>query len=153
MWTGLFATTILGTKPYLNIDVSHKAIPSACPLTKIYDEVCSNRRNPRQITETFENHMRRIRFVYERPGQPASKKSYKFLKLGKIPAQEKFNKDGKVTTVLAYFNDMNVSIRYPQYQCVIAGNEARSVTLPMEFCSVPAGQVKFILFVFTYSNT
>lgn len=163
LWTGLFSSAVLGNIPYVNVDVSHKAFPSAMNLVQIVDEMYSvnrfargnvNSQIDRGIAEQLEKHLRGLRIIYEVPGNKASKKSYKFLKLGQTVDRESFSIDGKSTTVANYFaHTKNVKLRYPNLPCIKCGSTIKEVVLPLEFCSVAPGQVRksFIISPFIYN--
>lgn len=158
LWTGLFQSTILGRIPYVNVDVAHKAFPTPMPLIEIMgalkrqmDEANSRYRGGNQnapsLSEQLQRHLKGLRIVYEMSGNAGvvSYKSYKFLSLGQQPAKEFFTVDGQETSVLEYFANKGVEIKYPQYPCIKAGNSLRSIALPPEFCHIPAGQVSLFL--------
>lgn len=138
LWTGLFQSTILGSRPYINVDIAHKAFPSSLALIDI-----ANRMGDR-YDMFLDRHLRGLRILYALPGNDASKKGYKYNALGDIPAKEKFKVDDRDTNVLDYFRTKNIQLRNPNYRCIRVGNAVRSISLPMEFCSVAPGQVKQI---------
>lgn len=152
LWIGIFQSTVLGRVPYINVDVAHKAFPTPLKLVQIVDGMYKNSRNARGdihsalnrfIAEDLARHLRGLRILYEVPGQSASKKSYKFALLGQTPDKEMFNHDGKNISVATYFQSKQVRLQFPNLPCVKVGNEIRRISLPMEFCSIPPGQVRF----------
>lgn len=150
MWTGLFQSTILGRIPYINVDVAHKAFPSPMHLLDIVRGINGNLRiadgnlnTPLRpnVAAILERHLRGLRIIYELPGQDASIKGYKFMGLCETPDRELFESDGRRISVLAYFQSRSRPIRFPLLPCIKVGNAVRNISLPMEFCRVPPGQV------------
>lgn len=150
LWLGLFQSTVLGRVPYVNVDVAHKAFPTAMKLTAIVAGLYQNTRGARgdlntqldrYVEQNLVCHLRGLRILYEVSGQAASKKSYKFLKLSVPPAREEFMQEDRKTTVAAYFQSKGIRLQYPNLPCVRVGNDVRKIALPMEFCSIPPGQV------------
>lgn len=153
LWTGLFQSTILGSRPYVNVDIAHKAFPSGMDLLKIVDTLCANNRAgglnmelDRRVEGDLDRHLKGLRIIYAPPGGDASRKSYKYSRLGLIPEREMFTVDGQQKSVLNYFQSKGITLRYPKLKCVKVGNAVRSISLPMEYCSVAGGQVSLHCF-------
>lgn len=149
LWTGLFQSTILGRVPYVNVDVAHKAFPTAMPLLDIVQGIYNNLRiDDRQFqsamrphaAEALKRHLNGLRIIYEPSGQSASAKSYKFSQLGDTPDRVMFESDGKHVSVLQYFQAKNTPIQYKQLPCIVVGNSTRTLSFPMELCRIAPGQ-------------
>lgn len=150
LWTGLFQSTIIGSRPYINVDVAHKAFPAPMHLMDIVQGIYKNLRITDANVHTplrpnaaniLERHLRGLRIIYEMPGQGASTKGYKFMALGQTPDKEKFESDGQLVSVLQYFQSKTHPIRFANLPCLKVGNALRNIALPMEFCRIPPGQV------------
>lgn len=146
LWTGLFQSTVLGSIPYVNVDIAHKAFPQAMHVMDVIYSICQNRLNE---TTTLENwpanillkHLKGLRIIYTMPGSDASKKCYKFLGLANSSRKEMFLSDGQNISVYDYFQSRNYTIRFPNLPCLKVGSSIRSISLPPELCSIPPGQV------------
>lgn len=144
LWTGLFQSTVLGSIPYLNVDIAHKAFPSP---VKMLDMLRDMRIDPARGCDdralmALKETMRGLRIRCERPNAPDSAKNFKFLDFGETAARYKFkNDDGKMMTVQEYFQAKhNVRLQFPNLPCVRAAPADRNIYLPMEFCSIADNQ-------------
>lgn len=146
LWTGLFQSAVLGNRPYLNVDIAHKAFPLPMNLVQVFEmNRCDVRREvDYRARDDFINHMKGLRITYEMPGQNASTKCYKFTDLGRTPKETKFkNEQGVETNVLDYFRTArNYTIKFPMLPCIIVGNAIRTISLPPELCTVSPNQVR-----------
>lgn len=155
LWRGLFQSTILGRIPYVNVDIANKAFPTPMNVINIVDELYKQNRNARGdrrspldrgIADQLHRHMRGLRIIYDMPGNQASAKSYKYLQLGEMPSREFFtNNDGARISVLDHMRQRNFTIQYENLPCIQVGNMVKKVSLPMEFCRIPPGQVSLLL--------
>lgn len=145
LWTGLFQSTVLGNQPYLNVDIAHKAFPSAMKLLDIMRgmRIDPGRNIDNRALEQFKTHLKGLRIRYEVPGHPKTLKSYKFLDFRDPPSKHSFKNDkGQMVTILQYMQTAyNVRLQFPNLPSVWVGNPERNVYLPMEFCSVASNQV------------
>lgn len=151
LWTGLFQSTILGSRPYINVDIAHKAFPTAMTLLDVVDFLMNGRGSlqnelDRFVEGSLDRHLKGLRIIYAPPGGDASKKAYKYSKLGQTPDREMFTVDNQKKSVLSYFQSKGIQLKYPKMKCVQVGNAVRSISLPMEFCSVAPGQVSLHCF-------
>lgn len=156
LWTGLFQSTVLGSIPYVNVDVAHKAFPQPIGLVDLIGGLYRNSRFARgdiktpldrNVADSLQQHLRGLRIIYKMPGGDASEKGYKFLGLANIPAAEMFMSDGKNISVLAYFKSRNYDIQFPNLPCLKVGSSIKSISLPAELCRIPGGQVSYQLYI------
>lgn len=148
LWLGLFQSVVLGSVPFLNIDVNHKAFPkrydNLIDLFRDMEQDLRMRIDPsrpleRNVIFALEKHLGGLEICYRGPG---AAKIYKFMKLVNDPANERFTtEDGQQKTILQYFRETNRNIRYPSLPCIKLGNTVKSITVPMELCSIPDTQV------------
>lgn len=90
LWTGLFQSTILGARPYLNVDIAHKAFPSpmnVIEIIKSFRNGDTSRALDNRTAEELRTHLKGLRITYATPGQAASTKCYKFMDLALPPGQ------------------------------------------------------------------
>lgn len=149
LWTGLFQSVILGAKPYLNVDIAHKAFPAPIPLLEVLNKfrMDPNREISGRDKDCLRKHLRGLCITYAPPGTAATKSIYKFNDLGDNAREHKFKNDaGQMVTVDEYFRSKKWTIRYPHLPLLNVGNTVRAVRLPMEFCSITPGQVKNTIF-------
>lgn len=159
LWTGLFQSTVLGHIPYVNVDVAHKAFPSAMRIIDLIKGMYANSRNARgdinspldrNVSEQLQQHLRGLRIIYCLPGNEASEKGYKFLGLANVPAEEIFQSDGQNISVSDYFASRNCKLQYPNLPCLKVGSSLKSISLPIEWCRIPGGQVSHHLIMLYY---
>lgn len=150
LWTGLFQSTVLGSIPYVNVDVAHKAFPQAIDIVPLIEGMYRDNRYARgdinspldrSVADQLQQHLRGLRIIYKMPGGDASEKGYKFMGLGNIPGAEMFTSDGKKLSVLEYFKSRNYNIKFPNLPCLKVGSSIKSILLPAELCRIPPGQV------------
>lgn len=149
LWTGLFQSTILGSRPYLNVDIAHKAFPRPVPLL---DLLASKRCDPNRgidprTMEGLRSHLKGLRISYAVPNHPKTLKSYKFNDFRDPPSQHKFKNDkDKMVTITEYMQTTyNVKLKFPNLPSIWVGAPDRKIYLPLEFCSIAANQVGFLL--------
>lgn len=151
LWLGLFQSTVLGSNIYLNVDVAHKAFPERYEsLLDLLKQIQNERRcDERNALHDMQSHLSGLDVIYKTPGLVGSKRVYRFLGLVRNPNQEKFKDvNGVEMTIAAYFKQHNYPINRPDLPCVKLGNAIKSITVPMEHCSLSDRQVsKLILSV------
>lgn len=149
LWTGLFQSTILGRIPYVNVDVAHKAFPAPVHLLDVAHGLLRggdfNAPLHPNIAMQLKKHLQGLRIIYDMTGQDASTKGYKFMALGETPDKEIFESNDRRISVLQYFQSKNCPLRFSKLQCIKVGNAVRNITLPMEFCRIPGGQVNIVI--------
>lgn len=154
LWLGLFQSTVLGDMPFLNVDIAHKAFPkSYSSLIDIFRDMEQDRRFQRidlnrpindDVKKALEKHLGGLDIRYL---SPKDKMIYerKFLSIKSPPEQIMFAKDGKNISVLKYFEqELKTKIQYPQMPCIEMGNKIRTITVPIEFCSLSNAQVSLV---------
>lgn len=146
LWTGLYQSAVLGSRPYLNVDIAHKAFPSRMPILDILAKmrgVDLKRKLDRGVEIALQSHLKGLSIDYKLPAQEASCRTYKFMSIGAIPKQVKFrnDQDKKEYTVESYLLSRGVQIRFPNLPTLKLGNSVKNITVPMEFCSIAGCQV------------
>lgn len=142
LWYGLFQSALLGSKPFLNIDVSHKAFPRGGP---VLDVVASFNRSvvPTTLNEwgarDVHDYLKGMEVVYTGPDGVG--KTYKYNSL-KGPASSQIFKleDGTETTVAAYLQKKGYRLKFPDLPVMHVGSTIRNIMVPMEMCAIPPGQ-------------
>lgn len=142
LWTGIFQSTVLGSKPYLNVDIAHKAFPSPMNIIDVV-KTFRNGDPTRELDRYAENDLRTIlkglTISYGLPGVPI--KNYKFNDLKLPPGKLKFKTEERVEmTITQYMQSRKYTIRYPNMPCLHIGNTVRTIYVPAELCSISANQ-------------
>ncbi len=148
LWTGLYQATVLGGRPYLNVDIAHKAFPMEMKIIDCLDQKVDLRREllP-QYQRNLQSHLNGLMIKYAIPGHDASARTFKFFGLASNSKNQKFksDQDKKEYTIEQYFQTVrNVRIQYPLLPTVKLGNAIKNITVPMEFCSIAGNQVSFL---------
>lgn len=155
LWYGLFQSTVLGDMPFLNVDIAHKAFPkSYTSLIDIFTDmqqdrrfqngINTNRPIDNDVKDALKKHLSGLDIHYTSPkdGQIYERK---FASVENPPGQIMFQKDDKNISVLEYFEKtLNKKIQYPQMPCIKMGNRIRTITVPIEFCSLSNAQVSLV---------
>ncbi|KAH8296528.1 hypothetical protein KR054_007535 [Drosophila jambulina] len=144
---GLYQAFMLGDRPFLNVDISHKSFPMGMPVLEYLERYGlrgkinreTNLSNSRRFIEPF---LKGINIVYTPPQSfAAASRAYKVNGLSMNPASsETFEIDGKKTTVAAYFKERNYTLQYPQLHCLHVGPPMKRIMVPIELCRIEAGQ-------------
>ncbi|XP_072745126.1 protein argonaute-3 [Anoplolepis gracilipes] len=146
---GGFSSAIIGWKPYINIDVSHKGFPTSQPVTCLMAELTRARDptpeevNKRWNREKIEKYLKGLKVIYQIPNQPRTKRTYRLNGLGPNSVEHQFDCEGTMITVADYFMQRkNYKLRYPYLPCLWAGatNRPEKIYLPAELCTIVAGQ-------------
>lgn len=144
LWTGLYQATVLGSRPYLNVDIAHKAFPTQLSVIDVLDRNVDLRRDlqPRD-RNALQSHLNGLMIKYSMPGNPASSRSYKFLGFNANSKTHKFksDQDKKEYTIDEYFRSRGAIIKYPLLPTMKLGNAIKNITVPMEFCEIAGNQV------------
>lgn len=142
LWYGLFQSALLGAKPYLNVDVSHKAFPSGGPILKILSDF--NRQQlpdnvPDWMARDLHDYLKGMEVSYN--GPDGVDKIFKYNGIKGPANQQKFKlENGTEMTIEQYFRQQKKPLRYPHLPVIHVGSTIRNVMLPIELCSVPRGQ-------------
>lgn len=147
LWIGLFQSAVLGWKPYLNIDVAHKAFPCAQSLIQYFEEI-DQRFNPVQELDHYvkrdaEQGLKGFRMGYRSPFLTTQSNQYNLFN-GFMDSAEKqtfTDEKGRKLTIAKYFEEKGKKLKYPKLPCIWVGNTVRNIYLPSEFCFIPVGQV------------
>ncbi|XP_034111510.1 protein argonaute-2 isoform X2 [Drosophila albomicans] len=145
---GLYQSFVLGDKPFVNVDVSHKSFPMSMPVIDYM--VNHNRIRMDDIRSGSCNNnlwnvlsfLKGINIVYEPPKSFASTpRAYKVNGFSQQPPKMlKFESDGKVITVEEYFASRGYKLQYPNLYCLHVGPPAKNIYLPVELCRIEEGQ-------------
>ncbi|CAH1728334.1 unnamed protein product [Chironomus riparius] len=148
LWLGLFQSAILGrAKIYLNVDVLHKAFPSALPVVDLLRTTDRDGRIsdiPHSLDQRgrdrLEEFLQMLSVGY-RLNRNEPYKTYGFNGLGDEASKAKFEHNGKQITVQQYFeNEKKIRLRFPNLPVLWVGSKVKKTYLPIEFCEVPPGQ-------------
>ncbi|XP_052873404.1 protein argonaute-2 [Anopheles cruzii] len=145
LWYGLFQSAILGSKPYVNVDVSHKAFPSSGPLVDIFasfnrGNLDTNRPLDGWLVKELHDYVRGMDILYRSPNGTEKRMRCNGLR-DAANAQQFTLDDGTKLTVADYFSrKLNYKLRYPSLPVVHVGSSVRNVFVPPELCQVPPGQ-------------
>lgn len=145
LWTGLYQATVLGSRPYLNVDIAHKAFPSQIPVTEVLQNMKIDLRrelSPRD-RNALQSHLNGLMINYSMPGHDASRRSYKFLGLNPNSKTFKFKNDQEQREyyLVDYFRSRGVSIQNQLLPTLKLGNAIKNITVPLEFCEIAGNQV------------
>lgn len=150
LWLGLFQAVVRGNKLYLNVDVSHKAFPKRYEDLFMYlrdlegdlrARIDLNKQLDRRVVDELQRFLSGLDVCYTQPGT-GLKTVRKFLRVGETPAFSRFEFEGKQTTVLKYFTERGMKIKYEEMPCLEIGSRDKPIAVPMEFCSILDAQVK-----------
>lgn len=132
MYIGLFQSFVMGERPYLNVDVSHKAFPSGAdnlePLFRDYQNI--------------HDILNGLNLVYTSP-MTGEKKSFKYNGIRGPSDRETFTDEqdnNRRKTIAQYFQEKGRPLQKPQAPCIHIGPPTRNILIPMEFLSIPSGQ-------------
>lgn len=142
LWYGLFQSALLGTRPFLNIDVSHKAFPSGGPILKILSDM-NRGQLPDRVTDWMGRDLHEFLkgMEVEYTGPNGVSKIFKYNGIKGPANQQKFKlENGTETTVDQYFRSQNKQLRYPSLPVIHVGSTIRNIMLPIELCSIMPGQ-------------
>ncbi|XP_060653097.1 protein argonaute-2 isoform X3 [Drosophila nasuta] len=131
---GLYQSFVLGDKPFVNVDVSHKSFPMSMPVIDYMvnhnrirmDDIRSGNCN-NNLRDVF-SFLKDINIVYEPPKIFASTpRAYKVNGFSQQPPKMlKFESDGKVITVEEYFASRGYKLQYPNLYCLHVGPPAKT---------------------------
>ncbi|XP_076281577.1 argonaute 2 isoform X2 [Lasioglossum baleicum] len=156
LWVGIFQSAVVGWKPYLNVDVAHKGFPTPQSIIDLLLDLCKSPRDqnplqhitPRDVEynkEKITKFLKGLKVQYEIPGQPNSKRTYRVNELVECPRRNRFAlENGQMCTVEQYFaQQKNFRLKYPELPCLWVGSRTnqRRIHLPIELCTIVAGQV------------
>lgn len=162
LFTGLFQSTVLGSSPFVNIDIAHKAFPCPLGVIDIIKDLQLRRfRVPidlfnkidEDVHDALYDHLKALRIAYEMPDNPLSKKVYKFAELAAPPSELVFEYQDRRITVLQYFKERNYNIKFPNMPCIKVGMPTKNICLPAELCSVQENQVGTSWIVFQLDSS
>lgn len=148
LWLGLFQSTVLGSHIYLNVDVAHKAFPERYEsLVNLLQQIENEQKcDQRSAVNYMQSHLSGLDVIYKTPGDVGKKRVYKFMALVGNPNEERFkDSNGREFTVASYFKEQKYPIDCPNLPCVKLGNTIKSITVPMEHCSLSGRQVSKLL--------
>lgn len=146
LWLGLFQSAILGRQSmYLNVDVAHKAFPSAVPILDVLKTFCRDGRVPDRLDQRTESQLKaylKMLTIGYRPSPNLPMKTFGFNDLVKSAREALFVDDsGNKMSVMEYFQRVkNIRLRFPDLPCLHVGSRVRNIYLPLELCEIPAGQ-------------
>ncbi|KAJ9582416.1 hypothetical protein L9F63_003269, partial [Diploptera punctata] len=152
MWYGLFQSANLGWKPFVNVDVAHKAFPKAQNVLDAIWDVCHlksddqlTRELDRYALEDFLSFIKGLKVEYKLPNMPQFKRVYRVNNIGLSAAKQRFRlDDGREITIQDYFKiEKKVKLEYPHMPVLSVGaaNREKKIFFPSELCTILGGQV------------
>lgn len=146
LWLGLFQSAVLGRSSlYLNVDVAHKAFPSAISIIEYLKSFDRDNKVP-PILKTWQEqqlheYLKMLSISYRSKPTEAAK-TFGYNGLVASAAKATFvDADGTKMTVQDYFEKKKkIRLQFPNLPCLHVGSKVRNIYLPLEFCSIPAGQ-------------
>ncbi|XP_034658418.1 protein argonaute-2 isoform X3 [Drosophila subobscura] len=143
---GLYQTFVLGDRPFVNVDISHKSFPMAISIIE-YIERYQRQKIDKSTNLDFrrndiESFLRGVNIIYEPPACfGSSPRVFKVNGLSKVPASSQiFELDGKKTTVAQYYKSREYNIKFPNLLCLHVGPPLKYIYLPIELCRIEDGQ-------------
>ncbi|XP_068159682.1 protein argonaute-2-like [Drosophila tropicalis] len=144
---GLFQSLVLGDRPFVNVDISHKSFPIALSVLEyieryVLKESIKNTTNLDRLYPSTEQYLKDLTIVYEPPPSFDSvPRVFKVNGLTSSPARyQKFQFANKTVTVEEYYRSRNYPLRYPNLRCLYAGPLSKNIFLPLELCRIEDGQ-------------
>ncbi|XP_033244084.1 protein argonaute-2-like isoform X1 [Drosophila miranda] len=143
---GLHQTFVLGDRPFVNVDISHKAYPKAMSIIDYIEhyqrqkiDKSTNLDYRRSDIESFLND---IYIIYDPPACLGSApRVFRVNGLSKAPAStQTFELDGKETTVAKYFKSREYDLKFPNLLCLHVWPPLKRIYLPIELCRMDDGQ-------------
>nr|XP_029716851.1 protein argonaute-2-like isoform X1 [Aedes albopictus] len=142
LWYGLFQSALLGSRPFLNIDVSHKAFPTGGPVMKILSDLNRGQipdRVPEWMNRELHDFLKGMELAYT--GPDGVSKLFKYNGIKGPANQQRFKlENGTEMTIDQYFRSQNRPLRFPSLPVLHVGSLVRNVMLPIEMCAIPPGQ-------------
>lgn len=158
LWYGLFQSAVLGRKSlYLNVDVAHKAFPSAISIIDVIKSFNRDGSVPASLDKRTEEQLNaylKMLTIGYRPSRSEPVKTFGYNGLVKSACEAVFvDDDGKKMTVQQYFETKkNIRLRFPHLPCLHVGSRVRYIYLPLELCEIPAGQATNKKYINKYIN-
>ncbi|KAK3908670.1 LOW QUALITY PROTEIN: Protein argonaute-2 [Frankliniella fusca] len=147
LWYGFFQSFVMGSKPYLNIDVAHKGFPKSQPLLSLLKAMDPRAEKPsdalRYKRNEFERFIKGLKVEYQLPNVETSKRTYRVNGLVRNAFDERFQLDdsGRTMSIGEYFEkEKKYTLRYPDLPCVHVGHRDKTIYVPMELCVLSPGQ-------------
>ncbi|CDW59861.1 PAZ and DUF1785 and Piwi domain containing protei n [Trichuris trichiura] len=155
LWRGLFISARVGEgyRPMVNIDVSHAAFyrPQSV-LNYICDVLNADRSPPRYSIDQIQSNTRlsdgelkiigravkglRVTVTHRQCGA-----QYRIIGIAADASRQMFTmRDGREISVVDYFKETYLQLRYPRMPALQAGSKNRSIYLPVEVCNVAEKQ-------------
>ncbi|XP_032670990.1 protein argonaute-2-like isoform X1 [Odontomachus brunneus] len=149
---GGFLSAVIGWRPYLNIDVAHKAFVASenvvdiiCDILQMKTREDLNSRNARDAVTHYEDKINKVltgvKVNYAIPNQPSTKRTHRINGLGPDAINHKFDVKGKMCSIQEYFATVkNCKLNFPHLPCLWVGKRDGKTYLPAELCKVAPGQ-------------
>ncbi|KAH8327411.1 hypothetical protein KR074_011058, partial [Drosophila pseudoananassae] len=144
---GLYQAFMLGDKPFLNVDISHKSFPIAMPILEYLEryglkQKINSNTNLDQSRRFIEPFLKGISVVYTPPASFGSNpRVYKVNGLSAYPANKQtFVMEEKTLTISDYFKSRNYALKFPQLHCLHVGPAVKNIFVPIELCHIEGGQ-------------
>ena len=164
LWRGLYQSTVLGMSSlFLNADVLNKAVPSEMTVLRYFQQL-TRAQVPLIKLEPYqchiaEEHLKGLKLIYEHKESKGPKQKIP-SGLGDSARVQTFRLDnGTTMTVEKYFQSLGIQLKFPLLPTIritiIPKTDtekkdsksskdlprARNIFLPVEFCTIPGGQL------------
>uniref|UniRef100_A0A6P4FCJ8 Protein argonaute-2-like n=1 Tax=Drosophila rhopaloa TaxID=1041015 RepID=A0A6P4FCJ8_DRORH len=144
---GLYQSLVLGDRPFVNVDISHKSFPIAMPVIEylrrfgLKQEINSTTtlEKSRHFVESF---LKGLYVIYTPPKSfAAASRVYKINALSIKPGStQEFDLEDKMITVAEYYKNRNYKLQFPQLPCLHVGPVTKQIFVPIELCQIEGGQ-------------
>ncbi|XP_033237933.1 protein argonaute-2-like [Drosophila pseudoobscura] len=143
---GLYQTFVLGDRPFVNVDISHKSFPKAMTIID-YLELYQKQKIDKSTNLDYkrsdiESFLTGMNIIYEPPACLGSApRVFRVNGLCKVPAStQTFELDGKEMTVAEYYKSRQYNLKFPNLLCLHVGPPLKHIYLPIELCRIEDGQ-------------
>ncbi|XP_022225407.1 protein argonaute-2 [Drosophila obscura] len=144
---GLFQAFVLGDRPFVNVDITHKCFPLPMPIIEYLEryqlgQKITAQTNLESKRSEIDGYLSGVAIAYAPPASFASfTRVYKVNALTKLPASKQtFVADKGRLTVAEYFQSRGHSLRYPNLHCLHVGSPQKTIYLPIELCAIEGKQ-------------
>ncbi|KAH8360426.1 hypothetical protein KR200_004639 [Drosophila serrata] len=145
---GLYQAFMLGDRPFLNVDISHKSFPIDMPVLEYLErfglgQKINQNSDLGQSRGSIDLFLKGLNVVYTPPKCFNSlPHCWKVNGLSKDPASKQtFQLEDKNLTVLEYFKSRNYMLQFPHLHCLHVGYPSKNIMVPIELCHIEGGQV------------
>nr|XP_022913773.1 protein argonaute-2-like isoform X1 [Onthophagus taurus] len=146
LFNGFYQSAVLGWKPFLNLDVAHKAFPMAMNVIDFMQEVAQGG-NPGDYLQSWTldpigKHLKQLKVQYEIPNVPGSKRVFRINNIDEPACRARFKDDhGVEQSVEQYYaKEKRYRIKYNKWPTLWVGAKTKKILIPAELCTILRGQ-------------